>query len=76
MTDVQPTMAEQAMLLRSELHGCLARVESFLVRVGVALGTSPVTHEGSPPVELKTGSTNIGEEDLYGSFSPRAMSCP
>jgi hypothetical protein len=35
--DVQSTLAEQAILLRSELQGCLTQVESFLLRAGAAL---------------------------------------
>ena len=75
-TYVQLTLAEQAMLLRSELHGCLARVESFLVRAGAALDSSPVVLEACRPIELNVDSADMGEEGTYGSFSPRAMACP
>jgi hypothetical protein len=74
-TVVQPTLVEQAILLRSELHGCLERVESFLVRARAALGTFPVVLKPSSPTELNVDSADAGEEDLYGGFSPRAMPC-
>jgi hypothetical protein len=64
------------MLLRSELHGCLARVESFLVRVGAALGTSLEAPEASPPHGINVSPTDVGEEGLYGGFSPRARPSP
>ena len=73
-SDVQSSLAEQAMLLRTELHGCLARVECFLVRAGAALGASQVAPEVSPPAELNSGSADIGEEGIYGGFSPRVSS--
>ncbi|KAM0841534.1 hypothetical protein ACQ4PT_058963 [Festuca glaucescens] len=74
--DVRPSLAEQAMLLRSKLQDCLARVECFLVRAGAALGTSPGAHEGSPSAELGVGSAEAGDEGLYGAFSPHAIPCP
>jgi hypothetical protein len=73
-TDVQlqSVLAEQAELLRSELQGCLARVESFLVRAEATLGRPLVAPDVSPPSELHVNSTNDGEACLYGKFSPRA----
>jgi hypothetical protein len=68
--DVQSTLTEQALLLRSELHACLARVESFLVRAGTSLDMLPIVPEASPPAEVIAGSAEVGEENLYGSFSP------
>ena len=76
MTDAQLTLAEEAMLLRSELQGCLVRMASFLVRADAALGTSPVEPEASSQTELNVGSAGMGKEVFYGSFSPRAMPCP
>jgi hypothetical protein len=70
---VWPTTFDEAKLLCSELHDCLTRVESFLVRVGPALGMSLVAHEASPSAEISVGSAEVGEEGLFGGFSPRAM---
>ena len=67
------TLVEQAMLLRSELHGCLERVEVFLTSAVAALRMSTVSPEASPPVELEVVSSDIGEDGLYGEFSPQAM---
>lgn len=64
-------LARQAMLLRSELEGCLARVESFLLSAGAALAP-----EVSPLAELNVCSGDVGEEGFYGDFSPRAMPSP
>jgi hypothetical protein len=69
---LQSVLAEQAKLLRSELQGCLARVESFLVRAEAALGRPLVAPDISPPSELHVNSANDGEACLYGKFSPRA----
>jgi hypothetical protein len=62
------------MLLRSELHGCLARIESFLVRAGAALGTSLVAPKTTTPVGLNLCSPAVGDEGLYCCLSPRAGS--
>jgi hypothetical protein len=72
MIVMQVTLAEQAMFLRSELHDCLVRIESFLVIAGAALDTPPVSAEASSPTELNV--TEVGEEGPFGSFSPCAMS--
>jgi hypothetical protein len=72
MIVTQVTLAEQAMLLRSELHDCLAMIESFLVIAGAALDTHPIAAEASSPTELNV--TEVREEGPFGSFSPRAMS--
>jgi hypothetical protein len=63
------------MLLRSELHGCLERVKSFLIKAGATLGASLVAPEASLPLGLNV-DTDIGKEDLYGGFSPRARPSP
>jgi hypothetical protein len=75
VADVQPTLVKQALLLRSKLHGCIASVESFLVSARAALGTFPVAPKASSPIELNVGSTDVGEDGLYGGFFPRAMPC-
>jgi hypothetical protein len=71
---VQATLVEQGMLLRSELHSCLTRVESFLVSARAALGTFDVAPQASFPAELMVGSADVGEEGLFGGFSP--VLCP
>jgi hypothetical protein len=64
---VQPTLSTPyRYALKFELHNCLARVESFLVRAGGALGVSHV--EVSALVEPDGNSADI-EEGLYGGFS-------
>jgi hypothetical protein len=62
-TDVQSILAKQAMLLRFKLQVCLTLVESFLVSVGAALARSSVAS-----AELNVGSTDVGDEGLYGVF--------
>jgi hypothetical protein len=69
---LQSILVEQAELLRFELQGCLARVESFLVRAKAALGRPRVASDVSPPSKLHVNSTNDREACLYGNFSPRA----
>ena len=82
---MQSTLAEQAELLRSELQGCLARVESFLVSAQVesflvsvetTLGRSLVGPDVSLPSELYVSSTDDVEANLYGCLSPRSRPCP
>jgi hypothetical protein len=72
---VQSTLAEQVELLRSELHGCLAWVESFLVRAEASLGRLSAMPVVAPLVGLLDGSLGRVEADLFGSFSPRRKPC-
>jgi hypothetical protein len=57
------------------MHGCLARIESFLVRAGAALGMSPFATKASSPTKLNVGSAEVEEEGIFGGFSPHAMPC-
>jgi hypothetical protein len=77
-TDVQllAVLAAQAKLLRSELQGCLARVESFLLRAEAALGKPAFDPAVSSSFVLHAGSTDDGEVNLYGCFSPRRCPSP
>jgi hypothetical protein len=36
----------------------------------------PIVNEASPPAEVIAGSAEVGEDNLYGSFSPRASPSP
>ncbi|KAM0876896.1 hypothetical protein ACQ4PT_035860 [Festuca glaucescens] len=75
-TDVKSILSEEDMLLRSELKGCITRIESFLVRAGAALDKSLVVPDVSSLTELNVRSTDVGEEGLYGGFSPRSRPSP
>jgi hypothetical protein len=46
------------------------------VRVGAALGTSLEASGASHPIGINVGPTDVGQEVLYGGFSPRARSSP
>jgi hypothetical protein len=63
------------MLLRSKLHECIVRVESFLLRAGAALGIPHVVLEAPPPADLNVGSGGVVEEFLYMAVSP-PIPCP
>ncbi|VAH47703.1 unnamed protein product [Triticum turgidum subsp. durum] len=72
---LQPVLAEETELLRTELRDCLARVESVLGRAEAALAKLEVVPAVSLLPELQIGSP-VGEEaSLYGHFSPHATSC-
>jgi hypothetical protein len=45
------------------------------VSARAALGTFDVAPKASFPAELMVGSADVGEEGLYGGFSPRVMPC-
>jgi hypothetical protein len=45
-------------------------------RGGAALCTSHVAHKASLSVEINVGSGEVGEEGLFGGFSPRAIHYP
>jgi hypothetical protein len=48
----------------------------FLVRVGTYLDMLLVVPEASPPAEGIAGLAEVGEDSLYGSFSPHACPSP
>lgn len=73
---LQAVLAAHAKLLRSELQGCLARVECFLLRAEAALGKPAFAPAASSSSELHASSTDDGEVNLYGCFSPRHCPSP
>lgn len=68
----QSVLAAEVELLRTELRGCLARVESYLMRAEAALCKPLVEHDVSSSSKLHVGSAVDGKANLYGCFSPRA----